>query len=123
MMTYQEAVGVVKQLIADRGRGFDWQVFKRHRYDISEAAKHLAVRVLDDPVNVIADIDNPEEEIPLAEALRKSIGSELHCNIHKDYVYRCLALALDDDSTGNHITVELLRLAKVYRINTLGMNY
>lgn len=112
MMTYVEALTVVRQLIIDKGRGFDWRCYKRFRYDVSEEAKHLAVKLLDDPKNTL-----------IAESLRKAIGMELKCKVHRDYVYRVLALVLDDDDMGNHITVNMLLQAKMYRINVLGMSH
>lgn len=123
MMRYQEALDIAYQLIADKGRGVQWGIYKRFRYDISEDAKHLAIKLLDDPNNVVDDIDNPGNKISLAEALRKAIGTELKCKIHRDYLYRIIALALDDDDMGNHITLQLLLILKSYRMKTLGMNY
>jgi hypothetical protein len=118
-MTYKEANEIVRQLIADDGRGFEWGIYKRFRYDVSEDAKHLAVRLLDDPNNVISNPDVPGENISIAEALRRAIGTELHCNVHRDYVYRVLALVLDDDSMGNHITLSNLLAVRNYRMKKL----
>lgn len=123
MMTYEDAKDVVCQLIADKGRGFEWSAYKSFRYDISEDAKHLAVKLLDDPNNFINDSNKPGEKISIADALREAIGIELNCNLHRDYLYRILAFALDDDSSGNHITLQSLLLAKSYRINVLKMSY
>lgn len=110
MVTYLEALEIVQQLIADQGRGFDWYSYRRHRYDISEEAKHLAIRLLD---------TNKE----LADSLRQAIGIELKCRPHRDYVYRVLALVLDEDSYGNHITRDMLLIAKRYRMEVLGISY
>lgn len=110
MMSYQDAIDVINWLVADKGRGFDWKSYKRFAYDVSEDAKHLAISVLD-------------QNTQLSEDLRKAIETELNCNVHKDYVYRILALALDDDDMGNHLNVNTLALAKWYRTNRLGMAY
>lgn len=123
MMSYNEAVDVVRQLIIDNGRGFEWSIYPQYRYDISENAKHLAIKVLDDSANVIADQTNPGGTISMAEALRKAISKEIGCCIHRDYLYRVLALALDDDANGNHITLQLLLTMKNYRMNILKMEY
>lgn len=123
MMTYSEAIDVVEQLILDRGRGFDWGVYKRLRHDISEDAKHLAIKVLDDLTNTIADPMNAGKKISILEALRRAIGLELGCNVHRDYTYRVLVLALDDDDNGQHITKSDLLMAKAYRMKVLGMAY
>lgn len=112
MMTYKEAIDIVKQLIADKGRGFDWRSYKRFRYDVSEGAKHLAVKLLDDP-----------NHSKIADDLREAIGIELNCDVRRDYVYRVLALVLDDDDMGNHITLNALLAAKNYRMRALGMAY
>ncbi|MBR5943543.1 MAG: hypothetical protein IKZ94_01180 [Lachnospiraceae bacterium] len=123
MMTYSEAVDVVEQLIRDKGRGFEWGIYKRFRYDISEDAKHLAIKVLEDPSNTIMDPKHPGKKISILEALRRAIGLELGCNVHRDYTYRVLALVLDDDDNGQHITKDRLLMAKAYRMNVLGMAY
>jgi hypothetical protein len=123
MMSYNEAVDVVKQLIMDNGRGFEWSVYPQYRYDISENAKHLAIKVLDDPANVIADQTNPGQMISMAEALKKAVSKEVGCCIHKDYLYRVIALVLDDDANGNHITLQSLITMKNYRMNVLKMGY
>ena len=122
-MTYSEAVEIVKQLIDDHGRGFDWTVYPKYRYNISESAKHLAIKVLDDPANVISDPANPGQMISMAEALRKAVEREIGCSIHRDYLYRIVALALDDDCNGNHITLRSLVALKKYRMNVLKMSY
>lgn len=123
MMKYSEAVDVVEQLIRDKGRGFEWGIYKHFRYEISEDAKHLAIKVLDDPTNTIADPMNAGKKISILEALRRAIGLELGCNVHRDYTYRVLALVLDDDDSGHHITKADLLMAKAYRMNVLGMAY
>lgn len=123
MMNYNEAIDVVKQLIGDKGRGFEWEIYKRFRYDISEDAKHIAIKVLDDPMNTMPDPTNAGKKISILEALRRAIGLELGCNVHRDYTYRVLALVLDDDDNGHHITKSDLLTAKAYRMNVLGMAY
>ena len=123
MLSYSEAIDVVKQIIADNGRGFDWSVYPKYRYDISESAKHLAIKVLDDPANVISDPANPGQMINMAEALRIAVAKEIGCSIHRDYLYRILALALDDDANGNHITLQSLDKLKNYRVDVLKMGY
>lgn len=110
MISYTDALEVIQELVADKGRGVDWYAYKRYRYDISEEAKHLAISLLDN-------------NIELAENLRKAIGIELKCNPHRDYIYRVLAFALDEDCHGAHITLSMLRAAKEYRMNVLGMSY
>lgn len=110
MMSYQEAIDVINWIIADKGRGFDWKSYKRFASGVSEDAKHLAISVLD-------------QNKQLAEDLRKAIGIELNCDVHRDYVYRVLALALDDDDMGNHLSVNTLAVAKWYRTKRLGMAY
>ncbi len=123
MMNYPDAVAVVRQLIDDNARGFDWLAYPQFKYTISEKAKHLSIRVLEDPANLIADQSNPGVMIPMAEALRRAVSNEIGCCVRRDYLYRLLSLALDDDDNHNHITIRMLRAAKKYRTNVLKMDY
>ncbi len=120
MMSCQEAIDIVKQLIKDNGKGFEWSIYPYYRYDISKDAKHLAIDVLDSDIEIT---DENNKTVTIAEAFRKSVETEIGGRITKDYVYRLLALALDDDDNGNYITLSILRAVKQYRIRVLGMQY
>ena len=110
MMTLHEAKEVVAEIIIQKGRGFDWKVYHKFRYDISTNAKHLAIDVLDQDSN-------------MKKALKAAVEYEISGKIHMDWLYRTTALMLDDDKNGNHISVDMLRLVQKYRVNVLGIDY
>ncbi len=72
---------------------------------------------------IIKTTDENNNTVTIADAFKKSVETEIGYRITKDYAYRILAMALDDDSNGNHITLRFLLAAKQYRMQVLGLGY
>ena len=104
MMSYREAVAVTNRLIRDNGEGYDWCCCNNRKLSISQEAKHLALDVI------------PEHSLrhyALEKAVRKAIGQKNMIRYH--WLVKSLALCLDDDMFGDHITIGKLNAAAFYR--------
>ncbi len=115
MITYNDyiknAIEVVKQVIADKGRGMDYPAYKRQgRYaPVDAEAKEAAVYVLD--------------EFDLYDEFKQAVETGLNGKITGDYPYRILAFFFQKDAYNHVITAEILRAAKQYRVQMLGMTH
>lgn len=100
MMTEFEAKKVLAHLIKFPD-GYDWLAC--NQYDPSLDAEILALKLI--PKGSI-------EHRNLDKAVKRDLGAN---QIRFHWLRKSLALALDDDANGNHLTYEMLEQAKMYQ--------
>lgn len=100
-MTLYEAKQITDYLITDKGKGYDWRVCNKFLPGMD--AMKLALDVI-------------PRGSARHTALNSAVKSELQAKeIRYHWLVKSLASAFEDDANGDHITIEMLEYAKVYR--------